>query len=253
MRRSFLCRRLTRRPRWQALIGVGISLLFGVGLALVLWDAGQATIFDTMKFVEPALFMAGGLAVGVLLTVLAAIHLSWVYEHGPKDFRALGRYGPTREVAAAIDAEVLARRRLVRLGTPATFLNPFHEPGELYGHQVILTESWLLDFWYCEGNRFKVMRFADLVWALRESPPGRAKLVLIDRHDARLEVAGTPAAVERLRAEVLARAPWVLERVDAAAERAWGQDRTGILADVDRRREAIQLAERQRSAETGLT
>ena len=235
MSRSFLCRRLARRPWWQALIGVGISLLFCLGLALGLWHARHG-IFNR-EGLWMMIFMATGAAVGLLLTVLAALHLSWVYEHGPKDFRALGRYGPTPEVATAIDAEVLSGRRLVRLGTAGSFLNPFHEPGELYGHQIILTESWLLDLWYHEGNRFKAMRLTDRVWALRESNPGRAKVILIDRHDARLEVVGTPACVSRLQAEVLARAPWVLERVDAAAERAWDQDRTGILAEVDRRRE----------------
>jgi hypothetical protein len=37
--------------------------------------------------------------------------------------------------------------------------------------------------------------------------------------------------------EVLARVPWVLERFDPEAERAWAEDRSGILAEMDRRRE----------------
>jgi hypothetical protein len=236
MSRGFLRRRLARRPLLQALTGVGVSLFFVAMLALLLWDARRGT-FKRNEFLSILILTATGSALGLMLTGWAAVHLGWVYDHRHKDLRALGRYGPPPEVAAAIDAEVLAGKRLVRLGTLPTFLNPVHQPGEFLGHQVLLTESWLLDFYRYEGDRFNALRLTDLVWATRESTPGRAKLILIDRHDTRLEIAGAPAAVSRLLAEVLARVPWVLGRFDPEAERAWGQDRTGILAELDRRRE----------------
>jgi hypothetical protein len=160
-----------------------------------------------------------------------------VHDYRHKDLRALGRYGPPPEVAAAIDAEVLGGRQFACLGTLQRYLSPVPDPGEMYGHQVLLTETWLLDFYRYEGDRFNAMRLTDLVWATRESAIGRAKLVLIDRHDTRLEITGTPAAVSRLLAEVLARVPWVLERFDPETEKTWREDRTGILADVERRRE----------------
>jgi hypothetical protein len=128
MSRTFLRRPPARRPLWQALSGVGISLFFVAALSLLLWEARRGAI------------------------------------EGP------------------------------RLG----------HPGE---------------------------------------HPRRAKLILIDRHDTRLEIFGTPAAVSRLLAEVLARVPWVLERFDPEAENAWGQDRTGTLAELDRRREQSRRAD----------
>ncbi len=236
MRANFLRRRLARRPYLQALTGVGISLFFVAALALLLWDARRGT-FKQNEFLSILILSATGSVLGLMLTGWAAVHLSSVYDYRHKDLRALGRYGPPPEVAAAIDAEILGRRRLTRLGTLQTYLSPVPDPGEMYGHQILLTETWLLDFYRYEGDRFNALRLPDLVWATRVSALGRAKVVLIDRHDTRLEVNGTPAAVSRLLAEVLARVPWVLERFDPEAERAWGQDRTGILADVDRRRE----------------
>jgi hypothetical protein len=235
MRRTFLCRRLARRPWCQALIGVGISLFSCVFLALLVCDSPRRGLFRRAEDLLIVIIPATGSALGLLLAGLAAVHLSWIYEHGPKDFRPLSRYGPTAEVADAIDAEVLARRRLVRLGTLPTLLHPVHEPGELYGHQVILTESWLLDFWRTDGLRFKAMQLPDLVWARRESALGRPKLVLIDRHDARLEIVGTPAGISHLLAEVLARVPWALGRFEPQAERAGQQGPAGPPAEADRR------------------
>jgi hypothetical protein len=236
MSRAFLRRRLARQPLWQVLCGIAVSLFFVAALALLLLDAGRGT-FKRNEFLSILILTATGSALGLILMGWAAVHLGWVYDFRHKDLRALGRYGPPPEIAAAIDAEVLAGRGVVRLGTLPTLLNPVQRPGELLGHQVLLTESWLLDFYRHEGDRFHALRLADLVWASRQATLGRARLVLIDRHDTRLEIAGAPAAVSRLLAEVLARVPWVLERFDPEAERAWGQDRTGILAEVDRRRE----------------
>ena len=236
MRANFLRRRLARRPYLQALTGVGISLVFVAALALLLWDARRGTM-KRNEFLSILILTATGSVLGLMLTGWAAVLLGRVYDFRHKDLCALGRYGPPPEVAAAIDAEVLGGRRLARLGTLQKYFSPVPDPGEMYGHQVLLTETWLLDFYRYEGDRFNVLRLTDLVWATRESTLGRAKLILIDRHDTRLEIAGRPAAISRLMAEVLARVPWVLERFDPEAERAWGQDRTGVLADVDRRRE----------------
>jgi hypothetical protein len=168
--------------------------------------------------------------------------VGWVYDHRHRDLRALGRYGPPPEVVAAIDAEVLSGRCLARLGTLQTYLSPVPDPGEMYGHQVLLTETWLLDFYRYEGDRFNALRLTDLVWATRESTSRRAKLILIDRHDTRLEIFGTPAAVSRLLAEVLARVPWVLERFDPQSDPAARPGRADPDAEVEDR-EAIRRAD----------
>jgi hypothetical protein len=236
MRANFLRWRLARQPLWLMLAGVGMSLSFAAGLALFLWDAQRGTV-KLNTLLSLLILSATGSALGMMLTGWAAARLARALDYRHRDLRALGRYGPPSEVVAAIDAEVLAGRRLVRLGTLPKLLSPVPAPGELRGHQVILTESWLLDFWRGEGDRFNAMRLADIVWASREHSLDEAKLALLDRHDVPLKIIGTPAAVGRLLAEVLGRVPWVLERFDPEAERAWGQDRTGILADVDRRRE----------------
>jgi hypothetical protein len=238
MSRGFLRRRLGRRP-WRVLLsGVGISLCFVAALALLLWDARRGT-FKRNEFLSILILTATGSALGLLLTGWAAVHLGWVYDHRHRDLRALGRYGPPPEVVVAIDAEVVAGRRLVRLGTLPTLLNPVHEPGVLRGHEVILTESWLLDFWRQEGDRCNAMRLTDLVRAAQEEPgvsgAGLATLVLTDRHGVGLCINGTEAAVGRLLAEVLARVPWVLGRFEPQPERAGPQGRGGTLAEEDRR------------------
>ena len=235
MRIGFLRRRLARQPLRLMLAGAGISLFFAAGLALFLWDVQRGAV-KLNNLLSLLILSATGSVLGVMLTGWAAARLGWALDYRHRDLRALGRYGPPSEVAAAIDAEILAGRSLVRLGTLPKLLSPVLQPGEPRGHQVLLTESWLLDFWRADGDRFNAMRLADLVWASRERAFDEAKLVLLDRHDVPLKIIGTPEGVGRLLAEVLARVPWVLERFDPEAERAWGQDRTGVLADVDHRR-----------------
>jgi hypothetical protein len=243
MRIGFVCRRLARQPLLMVLTGLGLSLLCIAGTALILWDLRPVKQLDVVGILLGGASMS---AMGLLLAGWAALRVAWVYDCRYRDLRALGRYGPPPEVVAAIDAEVLGRRRLVRLGrlptflNPVTFFNPSYEPGELCGHQVILTESWLLDFWRDasavdghEGDRVNVLRLTDLVSAAQEeSGATGAVLVLIDRHGAGLAVYGTEAAVGRLLAEVLARVPWVLGRFEPQAEGA-GQRGPG-RADVVR-------------------
>jgi hypothetical protein len=240
MRANFLRRRLARRPLRVLLFGVALALFCVVGLVLVLWDAGRGTI-KRNDLLSILIFVATESVLVLTLVVGAAFKLMRAHDCDHRDIRALGRYGVPVEMVAAIDAEVQAGRRLLRLGTLETFFNPFPDPGEFRGHQIILTESWLLDFWRYEGDRFHAVRLPDLVCAA-PSPGalGRGRtagLVLIDRHDVRLEIVGKTAAVGRLLAEVLARVPWALERFDPQTERDWGQDRTCILSEVDRRRE----------------
>jgi hypothetical protein len=261
---GFICRRLARLPLLIMLSGVCLSLLCTAGTVLALWDMqwGAAKRNDLLSVL---ILGATASVLGLILAGWAAVRVGWVYDHRHRDFRALGRYGPPPEVAAAIDAEVLGGRRQVRLGKLPTFFNPVPEPGELRGHQVILTESWLLDFWRdgfgeavfhgCGGDRVYVMRPADLVWAaqLEEDNIPRAglvTLVLLGRHGTGLCINGTEAAVGRLLAEVLARVPWVLGRFEPQAERAGPQGDASALAEVNRRREQFHRGGDQLGAPT---
>jgi hypothetical protein len=85
------------------------------------------------------------------------------------------------------------------------------------------------------------MRLEDLVCAallvdIRKDGPGTT-LLLTDRHNIDLDLHGTDAGIRRALAEVRARVPWALERLDAEAERAWGENCPGTLAEGYRRRE----------------
>jgi hypothetical protein len=125
--------------------------------------------------------------------------------------------------------------------------------GELLGCEVILTPCWLLYLQKVGGNeRISILLLGDLVVASRFDPLGPSAIgvarggsappawaLLADRHGVRVPVGGTEAGVTRLLWEVHARAPWVLDRFDAEAQRRWDRDRAGIVAEADRRREDI--------------
>jgi hypothetical protein len=183
---------------------------------------------------------------GLALTSLGlACWSAWVllrWDRHP-DLLAMARYGPPAEVMKAVDDEMIDDQVLVRVGKVQKSFSSVTTLAhlELGGAEVVLTDSWLLHLWGEDGHRVNVMRLEDLLCAsraidVREDGVGAA-LVLVDRHDVRLNLVGTQAGIGRLVAEVLARVPWAMERFDAETERAWEEDRTGVLAEVDRRRE----------------
>jgi hypothetical protein len=239
MKPQFIRRQLRRRPRRLLVIGVAFALLFapcGVGvLRGPFAGAGSGGMPELVGFLFVGLAVIGlGLA-GWSVWALRR------WDRGP-DVVALSRYGPPAEVLKAIDDEMIDDQALVRVGKVqksfASLTTLAHL--ELRGAEVILTDSWLIHLWGEDGHRVNVMRLDDLVCAsraidIREDGVG-ATLVLIDRHNARLDLAGTHAGVGRLMAEVLARVPWALERFDEETQREWQEDRTGILAELDRRR-----------------
>jgi hypothetical protein len=224
---------MLRRPRRLLALGVAFVLLFAP-CAVVGLIAGVG--------VPPVTLLFGGLvAVGLAVACCSA----WVLRRWDRhpDVVTLARYGPPAEVLKAIDAEMIDDQTLVRFGRVYKSFAPLATRAglELAGSQAILTDSWLIHLWGEDGHRFNLMRLDDLVYAAR-SVDFRVDglgpvLVLIDRQNFRLTLYGTDAGIGGLLAEVLARVPWALERFDAEGERAWGQDRTGIVADVDRRRE----------------
>jgi hypothetical protein len=165
------------------------------------------------------------------------------------DLVALRRYGPLDEVQAAIDAEVYGEPRPLRLGTLLRFYFPVPAPGDLRGHQVLITSSWLIHLWGEDGHRVDVVRLEDLVAAYRAHSVRREQIastsMLLDRHNVRVQVPGTTAGIRRLLAEVQVRAPWALERFDHEIERTWNEAPAKVVAEVAERREQFRRADVQ--------
>jgi hypothetical protein len=240
MKPHFLRRQLLRRPRRMLVLAVPLAALFAaIGVTSLRGPLGGRA--------------GGGApeAVGFLFVGLALVSLglagwsAWVVLRPDRhpDVLALSRYGPPAEVMKAIDDEVIDDQVLVRVGKVQKSFSSLTTLAqlELGGAEVILTDSWLIHLWGEDGHRANVMRLDDLVCASRSldirTDGLGAALVLIDRHNVRLDLHGTDAGVSRLLTEVLARVPWALERFDAETERAWADDRTGVLAAVERRRD----------------
>lgn len=195
------------------------------------------------------LLCVAGLALALGMLWRAARGLLHLGEH--PDLVALRRYGPPDAVLTDIDAEVYGKPRPLRLGTLLRFYNPIPAPGDLRGHQVLLTASWLIHLWGEGGHRVEVVCLEDLVAAFRDRSVKReqieSRLILLDRHNVRVVVPGTTAGVRRLLAEVQARAPWALG-FEQGLERAWNADPAKVVAEVAERREAIRRADLQRAA-----
>ncbi|HZY90620.1 MAG TPA: hypothetical protein VFE78_37705 [Gemmataceae bacterium] len=162
----------------------------------------------------------------------------------------MDRYGPREEVLAAIDGEVYGKPRPLRLGTLLRFYVLAPAPGDLRGHQVLITASWLIHLWGEDGHRVDVVRLEDLVAAFRTHSVRREQiastLTLLDRHNVRVQVPGTTAGIRRLLAEVQARAPWALERFDHEIERNWNEAPAKVVAEMMERREQFRRADLRR-------
>jgi hypothetical protein len=240
MSKGFVRQQLTRRHRRLLLLGS-----FLLGLLLVLSAAAGLTILATGKKVDDPtpLVMVALLLILPLIALVQAVRGLRRARRYPTVL-ALARYGPVAEVVAAIDAEVAQREDVTRLGgLPRSFQLRLGR-GELHGAEVLLTPSWLVLLVGEDGTHLDFMHLDSLVWAFRQRPLGVALVngvevvhaVLIDRHGAVLQVAGTGAGVTRLLQEVQLRVPWVLNNFDALAQRAWHADRAPFLAEVERRR-----------------
>src|SRR5205085_12358024 len=125
MSRGSLLRQLARQPLLTVLAGVGMSLLCTAGTAFALWDMqrGAAKHNDLLSVL---ILGATCSVLGLMLAGWGAFRLARVYDYRHRDLRALGRYGPPAQVVAAIDAEFRSGRRLARLGTLPTPLNPVY-------------------------------------------------------------------------------------------------------------------------------
>jgi hypothetical protein len=207
------------------LVSSVMPVLMGIELALG-WDRWSPTL-------GPAFFL-GGLFQLFGLGLMAVGCWNWTRLDRHPDFQALARYGPPREVIAAIDAELAEPGQVRRLGKGAGSLQ-WGANADLVFNEVYLTRSWLISLAGTDWTRLKVFRLDSLVVACRRE--GHA--VLVDRHGVRARVPGTDAGLTRLLAEILVRVPWALNRFDEEAERAWQDNRDQVIAAVDRKRQEI--------------
>jgi hypothetical protein len=231
---GFLRKQLRRQPLKHLLVGISL-MVFTSALSVTL-----ALVFGAGQRAWPLLVGFAVLwAIGLSAALKGGRGLVRMDDH--PDLLALRRFGIPGQVEAEIEAELADKGQVVRIGKPA-------RGGDLGGEQVILTRSWLIYLTQEDDRLLRVFRLDSLVWAYRSWTVEVAAVVageraasayLADRHGVRLQIPGTPGAITRLLAEVLARVPWVLNRFDEDAERAWREDRGRFIADVDRRRGQI--------------
>jgi hypothetical protein len=238
MSRGFVRRQLERRHRRSLRLALFLlALLTGllaIGLTVILVQGKEIDL-------EPFVLIGLLLWLPVVAIVMAVRGLRRARRY--PTLLALARYGAVEQVVAAIDAEMAQGEDITRLAGPRALRLKF-DPGELHGATVLLTPSWLVLSAGTEGSHLDFMHLDSLVWAFRRRPLGVAlangvevvHAVLIDRHGAALQVAGTGAGVTHLLSEVQLRVPWVLTDFDALAQQAWYADRTPFLAEVARRR-----------------
>jgi hypothetical protein len=238
MKRGLLRRHLTHWPRVRVGIGLATVLLAVgfVGFGLSYSPPGMGPPYYPGR--EPSFL--------VVAAILALLGCFWIWVggwriwsvHRHPSWLALSRHGPPDVVAASVDAELTAHQNAARIGHVRHFFQTDREASPLRG-EVWITPNWLIYLMEeAEATGFVVMRLDALVWT-SPSPAhdsASASLTLADRHGVELTVTGSALAVGRLRAELLARTPWVLTHFDAETRRRWDEDRGQIIAEVDRRR-----------------
>jgi hypothetical protein len=228
MKPSFIRRQLRRYPWRLFLVSLGVLPVFSLLLFSVVTHQKAGGV---RWFLICLLF---GIAILCLLgvVVLGAWRLFRIDQH--LDVQALARYGPPREVVAAIDAELAEGKQVTRVGQG---LRSFQVPvrNELGYNEVYLTPSWLVHFSGPELSHVQVFHLDSLILAGRRGD----RVVLADRHGVEAEIPGTDTGLTRLLAEILVRVPWALNRFDEETERTWRDDRDQIIAAVDRQRQDI--------------
>jgi hypothetical protein len=140
--------------------------------------------------------------------------------------RALGRFGPPDQVAAAIDAELLADHTKV--------------------DRLHLTQNWLVQ---ATSASLTATRIDDVVWAYKQVtqrrvngvPAGKTYAAQIwDRHGIRMSIMGRETYVNQAIEAAARRAPWMLAGYSTELEKAWKSNRNAVLATVEqRRRQAV--------------
>jgi hypothetical protein len=139
--------------------------------------------------------------------------------------RALGRFGPPDDVAAQLDAELLAQHPQI--------------------DRLHLTPNWLVQ---ASGSSLTATRIEDVVWAYKKVtqhrvngvPAGKTYAAQIwDRHGVCITVAGREAMVNQALETACQRAPWLLAGFSPDLEKAWKSNRAALIAAVDQRRRQV--------------
>jgi hypothetical protein len=206
--------------------------------------SGMHALFYSLFPFLLAAFALGGLAFfiwGLCLLVKPGWHPT---------LRRLGKYGPPREVAGAIDAE-LADADTTRIGEPIRSFrlaraDQTHDP-------VFVTRSWVVQ---PVGLGVKVVRLDDIVWvrgqgfAFARMVAAQGQAVGVKLRDGSEEQFVLSAAnAPRLVLEIVRRLPWVHSGSDEVLERRWQSERQEFLAAFDRQREQVQALPPERREE----
>jgi hypothetical protein len=221
-------------------LGLGLALVTGITFLIVGWGR-------TLTF-EPAVAVVYGAVDVISLGVAGWGAWALLRTEHHEDWRALARYGPPREVAAAVEAELEAGDQVVSVGQPIKALRlATKRCQEVNGRQALITPSWLVYLWGADDDRATVFRLQDLIVVHRGETTISNLLgfgvsgsvgIFIDRYKVRLRVAGTDEGVGRLVANVLTRVPWARRRFDLRTQQAWEENPEQVIADVNRIRRA---------------
>jgi hypothetical protein len=258
-RGGFVHRHLIRRPVRYFVAGLAVAVLgFVVGIAElrhVLRLAGGWPQPVQEEFLE-ALFALFVCVLGTGGIGLAAYSL-WsaltLFARHP-DVTYLGRYGPPRQVAAAVDAEMADTKNVLQIGyRMRSFRLNASGRGSDYSAEAYLTPNWIVCISNAEADRLTIFRTEDLVVASRIPAPPTSLLfrplnphvwvALIDRYGVRVHLPFPEADATRLLAEILGRVPWAVSRFGATAPPVQDVDVGRIVAEATRRREQIRLSD----------
>jgi hypothetical protein len=240
---GFLKRRLRWRRIWLVFVAMVLTLVYGF------FEAVSVLLMFSGKLGDIGMGLLSMLAFGAgyAICITPVLYPLWKMRRLDRypDIATLARYGPIQQLMAEIDREVEEEDGVISIGnTIKSFVPVPVEAGELRWTRVLLTRSWLIHLRGEDGHQMSFMRFDSILAAFRPLPPGVSepanRVVLIDRHGARLEIFGTNRGLARLLAHILPRVPWALTRFDVETERTWKENRQAIIAAVDHRREQFQ-------------
>jgi hypothetical protein len=252
---GFVYRRLVQRPLRYFALGVVLAVLglwggtFEVRILLRAMGGQPTSAGDYL--VLAASFGVCGLGVGGLALMAYAVRGAVTLLDRHPDVTDLARYGPPRQVVAAVDAEMADKKGVVAI---RPVVRSFQLNSE-YWTQAYLTPRWLIFERNKEGDELSIFRLEDVVVASRTDAPKvnvlarplfpPAWVVLVDRHGFSVRLPFQNECAVRLLAEVLSRVPWVFAHFEPKVSADAGADLGRIVAEADRRRAETRVTEQR--------
>ena len=196
-RRGFVYRHLVRRPARYFVAGLAVAAARfrrrHRGIARRFTPGGKVAETGRGRIPGGAVLPVRVRCLGTGGIGLAAYSL-WsaltIFDRHP-DVTYLGRYGPQRQVAAAVDAEMADWKNVLQIGHRLRSFRIYASGrGSDYSAEVYLTLNWIICISNTEADRLTIFRTDDLVVATRIPAPPTS--FLPRPQSARLGHAGRP-------------------------------------------------------------